>query len=210
MNDHLSKAQVIALLKSQHKISTTRKTLNRLLPYMGLADKKKFSDADVENIIKAREILKKNGNGDNGYIKVAEEFGVNPNTISISPQSSSSNDDDSEDEEEEFFFSDIADQMIENEFHATLERRAEHFMTSKKPHQMLLNIIKSKRDLLFQTLDGYKGTNIRQIEQVSNGNQTIDIPVQEVSEAPPEEDEDRNIADADFHNQDGSDNGGQQ
>lgn len=200
-----SKAAVVKFLKSQHGITTTQKTLNKILSYMGV-ERQKLSDSDIEKVLESIELLNQFGNKE-GYIKIAEKFGVNLNTLSTTartPTHHKSTPTDKE-EEEDIWLGDIADEVIEREYYATMEKRMEHFMRSKKPYEIVVDLIKSKRELLFQTMDAHLATNIRVVEQVPEksleGNGTIDIPAEEI-EAPDNDDPDRSVSDADFHNQD--------
>lgn len=214
MNDRLSKNKVIEILRSQHKIKTTLRTLNKLLPYMGLADKEKFSDSDVENIIKARGILDKYGNGDSGYLKVAEEFGVNPHTISLpkKPPSHSTNHNSSDSEEDDSKDSQKGDfargvrKRVRAEFYNVYEQAVDEFINSDEPYEMLADVMDCKFQPWNQRMNVLEGRQMKHIQQEENPT-TFDITAQEVDHILPEGN-DRDINDADFHNQD--DNGGLQ
>lgn len=206
MDDYLSKNKVVDLLKSQHNISTTPRTLNKLLPYMGLADKEKFSDSDVEDIIKARGILEKYGNGDSGYLKVAEEFGVNPHTISLSkkPQNNtntktSTSQENNSKSSPKGAFARAAQERVRAEFYNVYEQAIDDFLSSDAPYQMLVEIMDSKVEPWDRRMDELEGSQMKYIQQEASN--TLDITAQEVGGILPEED-DRDIIDADFHNQD--------
>lgn len=190
----MNKTQLIALLKEQHNISVTDKTLNKLLSHMGL-DKPSFDDSDVENVLRAFAIVEEHGNRE-GYRKVAEEFGVNLNALSktkAKPKAKNNNAGSGSTKS----MADTVKEKVEAEVYTLFEQAVDDLFDSGKPYQMLVNIMTTKVNSFGGGMDRMAGTQMRRIEQEVED--TIDIPAEEVGGDFPEAESD--ISDADFHNQ---------
>ncbi|MEM7756932.1 MAG: hypothetical protein AAF298_02195 [Cyanobacteria bacterium P01_A01_bin.40] len=191
----MNKTQLIALLKDQHEITVSPRKLSKILSYMGV-EKTSFSDSDVEDILGAFELLNEHGNQE-GYTKIAEKHGVNLNTLSRVGSSEPKDRDSSPIPPKSF--AETVKEKVDAEFYNLYDQAVEDFIQSDKPYKMLVNVMNNKAEMYGESMDRFSGSQMKRIDQVTDD--TFDITAGDVGGVLPEA-PDRDIDDADFHNQD--------
>ncbi|MBE9046705.1 hypothetical protein IQ255_20215 [Pleurocapsales cyanobacterium LEGE 10410] len=193
----MNKTELLKHLNNECGIQIGKDKLNKTLRYAGLQNHKTFSqeEGDVERIIEALRIIEEYGGSEEGYTKVAEQFGVTVETnLPARTRSSGSSGTSEASPTGQAPFEDDLEEMLEEEFTHSSQRIVRDFFHSEKPYQIFLNVMSEESKTMAEGMRNLRAQRMRNI----TAKDTVDIPAQEVrglSEAEP------SIEDADFHNQ---------
>jgi hypothetical protein len=193
----MNKTELLKHLNNDCGIQIGKDKLNKTLRYAGLQNNKTFSqEDDVERIVEALRIIEEYGGSEEGYTKVAGQFGVTTveTNLPARTRSSGSSGTSEPSPNGQAPFEDDLEEMLEEEFTHSSQRIVRNFFHSEKPYQIFLNVMNEESKTMASTMRNVRAQRMRNI----TAKDTVDIPAQEVrglSEAEPD------IEDADFHNQ---------
>lgn len=191
----MNKTELLKHLNNECGVQIGKDKLNKTLRYAGLQNHKTFSqEEDVERIIEALRIIEEYGGSEEGYNKVAEQFGVTVET-NLPARSSGSSGTSEPLPTGQAPFEDDLEEMLEEEFTHSSQRIVRDFFHSEKPYQILLNSMNEEARTMTEGMRNLRAQRMRNI----TAKDTVDISAQEVRGLPSEAEP--NIEDADFHNQ---------